>query len=76
MVINGTISYACQIPFVINDTIKNNIQFFNEDNPSKFWKVIETCQLSDDLKLFPANEYSEVSLEVQIYQEVKKLVFV
>ena len=61
MVINGTISYACQIPFVINDTIKNNIQFFNEDNPSKFWKVIETCQLSDDLKLFPANEYSEVS---------------
>jgi hypothetical protein len=36
MVINGTISYACQIPFVINDTIKNNIQFYNKENPSKF----------------------------------------
>ena len=61
MVINGTISYACQTPFVINDTIKNNIEFYNKDNISKFWKVIEVCQLSDDLKLFPANEYSEVS---------------
>ena len=61
MVINGTISYACQTPFVINDTIKNNIQFYNKENSAKFWKVIETCQLSDDLKLFPANEYSEVS---------------
>ena len=61
MVINGTISYACQVPFVINDTIKNNIEFFNPDVVSKFWKVIEVCQLSDDLKLFPANEYSEVS---------------
>ena len=61
MVINGTISYACQTPFVINDTIKNNIQFFNKENPAKFWKVVEACQLSDDLKLFPANEYSEVS---------------
>ena len=61
MVINGTISYACQIPFVINDSIKNNIQFYNKENPAKFWKVIEACQLSDDLKLFPANEYSEVS---------------
>ena len=61
MVINGTISYACQIPFVINDTIKNNIQFYNKENPAKFWKVVEACQLSDDLKLFPANEYSEVS---------------
>jgi ABC-type multidrug transport system fused ATPase/permease subunit len=61
MVINGTISYACQTPFVINDTIKNNIEFFNKDNLAKFWKVIEVCQLSDDLKLFPSNEYSEVS---------------
>ena len=61
MVINGTISYACQTPFVINDTIKNNIQFYNKENSAKFWKVIETCQLSDDLRLFPANEYSEVS---------------
>ena len=61
MVINGTISYACQIPFVVNDSIKNNIQFYNEENRSKFLKVIEACQLSDDLKLFPANEYSEVS---------------
>ena len=61
MVINGSISYACQTPFVINDTIKNNIEFFNADNTTKFWKVIDVCQLSDDLKLFPANEYSEVS---------------
>ena len=61
MIINGTISYACQTPFVINETIKNNIEFFNEDNADKFWKVIDICQLSDDLKLFPANEYSEVS---------------
>ena len=61
MVINGSISYACQTPFVINDTIKNNIEFYNKDNTAKFWKVIEVCQLSDDLKLFPANEYSEVS---------------
>ena len=61
IVINGTISYACQTPFVVNDTIKNNIEFYNKDITSKFWKVIEVCQLSDDLKLFPANEFSEVS---------------
>ena len=62
MVINGKISYASQIPFIINDTVKNNIIFYNEGkNESKFQEVIDICQLADDLKLFRANEYSEVS---------------
>ena len=50
--INGEISYCSQEPFLRNDTIKNNIIFYNEFNEFMYYKAIELCELEEDLKSF------------------------
>ena len=50
--INGDISYCSQEPFLQNDTIKNNILFYNEYNEFMYYKAIELCELDDDFKSF------------------------
>ena len=59
--INGKISYASQIPFIFNDTIKNNIIFYNHEDEEKYSKVIEICQLDDDISSLPGLDYTEIS---------------
>ena len=59
--INGSISYASQLPFIINDTIKNNILFFNEENTERYQHVLAICQLTQDLETFPGRDFTEIS---------------
>ena len=59
--INGSISYASQLPFIINDTIKNNILFFNEENTERYQHVLTICQLTQDLETFPGRDFTEIS---------------
>ena len=58
--INGTISYVSQNPWILNDTIKNNILFFKEMNEEKYKKVIEICELNQDIKLFSGGDMTEI----------------
>ena len=59
--INGKISYASQIPFIINDTIRNNIVFFNEFDSERYQTVLSVCQLRQDIESLPGKDFTEIS---------------
>ena len=58
--INGKIGYASQIPWIQNDTIKNNILFFKKFDPEKYDEVLEKCQLKYDLDNFEGKDLTEI----------------
>ncbi|CAD8122067.1 unnamed protein product [Paramecium sonneborni] len=49
---NGLISVASQEPWIINDSIKNNITFMDNFNQEKYQQVIECCCLQQDIDGF------------------------
>ena len=59
-IINGEISYCPQQPWIITDTIKNNILFYNKYDEIKYKKIISLCQLEKDLENF--NEKDETMI--------------
>ncbi len=59
--INGKISYASQTPFIVNDTIRNNIIFYNNENIEKYETIIEICQLEQDLLNLSGYDLTEIS---------------
>ena len=58
--INGEIGYASQIPWIQNDTIKNNILFFNKYNKEKYEEILDKCQLKYDLDNFEGKDLTEI----------------
>ena len=58
--INGKLGYASQIPWIQNDTIKNNILFFNKYDPEKYDEILEKCQLKYDLDNFEGKDLTEI----------------
>ena len=60
-VVNGTISYASQNPWILNGTVRDNIIFYNEFDIEKYKKVLQICQLMSDLALLPGGELTEIS---------------
>ena len=58
--INGDIGYASQIPWIQNDTIKNNILFFNEYDGEKYDTILDKCQLKYDLDNFEGKDLTEI----------------
>ena len=58
--INGSIGYVSQIPWIQNDTIKNNILFFNEYNEKKYKEILELSQLNYDLSNFEGGDLTEI----------------
>ena len=61
VIVNGTISYDPQQAWVMNDTIKNNILFFNEMDNERYNNVIKVCQLLPDFESFPKKDENEIS---------------
>lgn len=60
IVINGELSYYSQIPWIINETIRNNILFFEEYKDEKYKEVLRICQLNSDLDLLPGKDLTEI----------------
>jgi len=60
-IVNGTISYASQNPWILNGTVRDNIIFYNELEIERYKKVLEICQLISDLSLLPGGELTEIS---------------
>ena len=58
--INGRIGYSSQIPWIQNDTIRNNITFSKEFDEDKYNKTLELCQLNEDLETFPGKDLTEI----------------
>ena len=49
---NGTIAYASQVAWIMNDTIRNNILFGRQYNPKRYSDAIKFASLEPDLNLF------------------------
>ena len=61
IVINGEISYYSQQPWIMSDTLKNNILFFKEFEENKYNKIISLCQLEPDIKLMAYGDKTEIN---------------
>ena len=60
-IINGELSYYSQQPWIISDTLKNNILFFKPLDQEKYLNIIKICQLEKDLELLPYGENTEIN---------------
>ena len=58
--VSGKISYATQNPWILNDTFKNNILFFNKLDEDKYNKILSICQLEPDLKIIKDGDKTEI----------------
>ena len=58
--INGKIGYAAQIPWIQNETIRNNILFSEPFEEEKYNKILSLCQLMEDLETFEGKDLTEI----------------
>ena len=58
--LNGKIAYVPQNPWILNDTIRNNILFFKEMDEDKYKEVISLCELEEDIKEFRGGDMAEL----------------
>ncbi|CAM6097000.1 unnamed protein product [Calypogeia fissa] len=58
--INGTVSYAPQQPWIINDTIKNNILFASDYDEARYRRIVTACALDHDISIMPAGDDTEI----------------
>ena len=61
IIINGKISYAPQKPWILNDTVRNNIIFHNKFDEQKYNKIVEICQLESDFELLKSGDLTQIS---------------
>ena len=60
IIVNGTISYVSQIPWIRNATVKDNILFFNKYDEEKYNKSIELSELKQDLDILEGGDLTEI----------------
>ncbi|ORX66886.1 hypothetical protein DL89DRAFT_269926 [Linderina pennispora] len=56
----GRIGYVSQKPWIMNATFRENVLFGQEFDEKFYWRVVEACALAQDVKLFPAQDLSEI----------------
>ena len=64
MVINNdnskSIAFCPQLPFIVNDTVRNNILFGLEYNEKYYKKVLKAASLTHDLSIMAAGDMTEI----------------
>ncbi|KAF9436204.1 hypothetical protein BGZ76_004588 [Entomortierella beljakovae] len=56
----STVSYASQVPWIQNATIRDNIVFDTKFDEDRYWRVIKACSLEKDLDSFPGGDMAEI----------------
>ncbi|OLY79500.1 Metal resistance protein YCF1 [Smittium mucronatum] len=60
ILINGSIAYAPQTPWIMNATLRDNITFGQFYDKSFYDLVIEACELELDISTLPAGDMTEI----------------
>ena len=60
MKVVGTVSLIEQNPWILNQTIRDNILFGQRLIPEKYNEIIETCQLARDLSILPGGDLTQI----------------
>ncbi|KAJ2787261.1 transcriptional regulator swi6 [Coemansia interrupta] len=58
--VNGRIGYVAQKPYIMGDTLRENILMGADYNKDLFRKVIEACALAEDIRQLPAQDMTMV----------------
>ena len=61
IILNGELSYFSQQPWVITDTVKNNIIFNNEFDENKYREVVSASELENDFHEFANGDKTEIN---------------
>ncbi|KAJ2722423.1 Multidrug resistance-associated protein 1 [Coemansia sp. Benny D115] len=54
--VSGSIGYLEQSPWIMNDTFRANVVFGLEFDKEYFWKVVDACALTEDLRSWPKGD--------------------
>ena len=60
IIVNGKISYVGQEAWIQNNTIMNNILFYQPYNSEKYHNILNLCELNQDLNSFPGGDLTEI----------------
>ena len=60
IILNGTVSYISQIPWIQNATLRKNIIFNNEYEELRYNKIIDLCELKNDLESLVGGDLTEI----------------
>ena len=59
-IFSNKISYACQDPWIMNGTIRDNIIFYDKFDKEKYNKVVNACQLDKDFENLKHGDKTEI----------------
>jgi ATP-binding cassette subfamily C (CFTR/MRP) protein 1 len=57
---NGNLAYCAQQPWILSDTLRNNILFYRELDEHKLEQVIHVCGLEHDFKELPQGDLTVI----------------
>ena len=57
---SNKISYACQDPWIMNGTIRENIIFYDKFDKDRYNKVVNACQLDKDFENLKHGDQTEI----------------
>lgn len=60
VVVNGTIAFVSQQPWIKNSTLRGNILFGSPYDETKYREVIRVCELETDLTILPQGDATEI----------------
>ena len=60
LMVSGTVAYTSQEPWVFGGTLRDNILCGREYKEDWYWKVMEACCLTEDLKALPLGDFTSV----------------
>ena len=60
IIVNGKINYVGQEAWIQNNTVQNNILFYQPFNVEKYHKILNLCELNQDLNTFPGGDLTEI----------------
>ena len=60
LIINGEVSYITQMPWIQNDSLRNNILFNKEYDELKYRQVLEMCELRKDIDALSGGDQIEI----------------
>ena len=59
-IFSNKISYACQDPWIMNGTIRDNIIFYDKFDKERYNKVVNACQLDKDFENLKHGDKTEI----------------
>ncbi|KAK8793382.1 hypothetical protein WA158_004741 [Blastocystis sp. Blastoise] len=59
-IVNGSVSFASQQAWMVNDTVRGNILFGKEFEEERYKRALHVCCMEDDLKVLKGGEMCEI----------------